>query len=542
MITYNELTSPQAIAQLRDYLVLALRTTGPDPVSDRIFQLGMLRVEDGEIVNRNSTLIDPGVPIPAELSELTGITDADAARGLLYPQMAASLAKLLLDGVVAADEEALGFVRTMLEAEGFSGSFSFVDVRAFLALARPELTGKEPEQIAEELHISTEEAPGILQDAALRYSLLQLCQRYAAAEDEEKPEAEVTSPDSDTPTGEPEEAAPEADKRSSDEKKPEKAAKKGLFPLIRLKPRPAPRKKHRRRSRLDGVWDMSTEDFIGYGAALVSVVAALIFLPSWASLLFLLAGLVFLPLLPLRRTFRRIGLEGWKIFVLGIALFVLAGVVKPHTPGSGKVKTAGDGPPSFIILTWNEPGEYGQEWTAVNDDGVEEHYIAFHLPVGIYRVLNNNVASAKVTVCDDVPEEKNEDIQDLLLEESTRTVTVLASKSKELTLDEGQHLRLSENADNVIFQYLGEIPEVVVKEKEDREALTATAVTAWVNGTEVRMRKSASVSAFIMATFDTGKEVKVTGESGDWTAVVVDNQKGYIYSRYITYEKPAGVE
>ena len=185
MITYNELTSPQAIAQLRDYLVLALRTTGPDPVSDRIFQLGMLRVEDGEIVNRNSTLIDPGVPIPAELSELTGITDADAARGLLYPQMAASLAKLLLDGVVAADEEALGFVRTMLEAEGFSGSFSFVDVRAFLALARPELTGKEPEQIAEELHISTEEAPGILQDAALRYSLLQLCQRYAAAEDEE---------------------------------------------------------------------------------------------------------------------------------------------------------------------------------------------------------------------------------------------------------------------------------------------------------------------------------------------------------------------
>ena len=199
---------------------------------------------------------------------------------------------------------------------------------------------------------------------------------------------------------------------------------------------------------------------------------------------------------------------------------------------------AESGPPAFIILSWNEEGEYGQPWTAENDEGVEESYIAFHLPVGIYRVLNNNAASAKVTVCDDVPEEKSEDIQDLLLEESTRTVTVLASKSKELTLDEGQHLRLSENAENVIFQYLGEIPEVVVEEKDESEDPNATAVTAWVNGKEVRMRKSASVSAFIMATFDTGKEVLVTGETGDWTAVTVDNQKGYIYSRYITYEKP----
>ena len=196
------------------------------------------------------------------------------------------------------------------------------------------------------------------------------------------------------------------------------------------------------------------------------------------------------------------------------------------------------GPPAFIILSWNEEGEYGQPWTAENDEGVEESYIAFHLPVGIYRVLNNNAASAKVTVCDDVPEEKSEDIQDLLLEESTRTVTVLASKSKELTLDEGQHLRLSENAENVIFQYLGEIPEVVEDEKDESEDSNATAITAWVNGKEVHMRKSASVSAFIMASFDTGKEVLVTGETGDWTAVTVDNQEGYIYSRYITYEKP----
>lgn len=531
MITYYELTSPQAIAGLRDYLVLALRSTGPDPSVDRVFQLGMLRVQGSAVVNRNSTLIDPGRPIPPELSERCGITDADAARGLSYPQMAFSLAALLLEGVVVADEEALGFVAKMLEAEGYEGKFAFVDVRTLASSLWPEQGYLECEALCGALSLRPEEAPGILHDASLRFSVLQACQEKIGVPDRGAPEEPAAAPD-----------AVQTPIRQQEPPKTEEKKKKGLFPLIPLKSRPAPRKRRQKKDLLGNVWEMSTEDFVSYGAAIASVIAALIFLPSWASLLFLLAAVVFLPLRPLRRFFRRFQLSGWKLLLLGVALFVLACVVKPHTPGSGKAHTTDDGPPSFIILTWNETGEYGENWTAVNEDGSEESYIAFHLPSGIYRVLNNNTASAKVTVCDDVPEEKSVDIQDLALEESSRTVTVLASKSKEITLNEGQHLRLSEKAENVIFQYLSEIPEVAANEKDQTEDPNATAITAWVNADKVRLRKSASVSAFIMAEFNTGKEVLVTGTTGDWTAVTVDNQKGYIYSRYITYEKPAGAD
>ena len=504
MITYYELTSPQAIAGLRDYLVLALRSTGPDPSVDRVFQLGMLRVQGSAVVNRNSTLIDPGRPIPPELSERCGITDADAARGLSYPQMAFSLAALLLEGVVVADEEALGFVAKMLEAEGYEGKFAFVDVRTLASSLWPEQGYLECEALCGALSLRPEEAPGILHDASLRFSVLQACQEKIGVPDRGAPEEPAAAPD-----------AVQTPIRQQEPPKTEEKKKKGLFPLIPLKSRPAPRKRRQKKDLLGNVWEMSTEDFVSYGAAIASVIAALIFLPSWAR---------------------------WKLLLLGVALFVLACVVKPHTPGSGKAHTTDDGPPSFIILTWNETGEYGENWTAVNEDGAEESYIAFHLPSGIYRVLNNNTASAKVTVCDDVPEEKSVDIQDLALEESSRTVTVLASKSKEITLNEGQHLRLSEKAENVIFQYLSEIPEVAANEKDQTEDPNATAITAWVNADKVRLRKSASVSAFIMAEFNTGKEVLVTGTTGDWTAVTVDNQKGYIYSRYITYEKPAGAD
>ena len=135
----------------------------------------------------------------------------------------------------------------------------------------------------------------------------------------------------------------------------------------------------------------------------------------------------------MRRRFRRWRLDGWRVLAIGLALFALASVLKPHTPGAGKPRSENDGPPAFIILSWNEEGEYGQPWTAENDEGVEESYIAFHLPVGIYRVLNNNAASAKVTVCDDVPEEKSEDIQDLLLEERpvpSRSLPARARRSR----------------------------------------------------------------------------------------------------------------
>lgn len=540
MITYRELTDLQSVAALRDYLVLALRATGPDPTVDRIFQLGMLRVEDGAVVNTNSTLIDPGRPIPPEVTALSGVRDEDAARGLRYPLMASSLAALLLDAVVIADEEALGFVRPMLEDAGFAGSFSFVDVRTLAFVLDPALGALSIEELAAALDAKCDDAPGILREATLRYAILRGCIARI-----EEPGEEEETPAEPAPAPEEAPAAIEEAEPADTPKKSEAAKKKGLFPLLPRKARAKtpPRRRRKKRGLLDNIWEMSSMDFFSYAAAIACFVASLVFLPSWASLLYLLAGAVVLPLRPTRRFFRRYQLDGWRLLAIGAALFVLASVVKPHSPGTGKVRNVSEGPPSFIILTWNELGEYGQDWTAVTDESVEEHYIAFHLPTGIYRVLNNNAASAKVTVCDDVPEEKTEtDIMDLKMEESTRTVTVLASKSKEITLDEGQHMRLSEGAENVIFQYLSEIPEVVEEEKKEEDDTSAAAITAWVSGSQVRMRKSASVSAFIMATFDTGKEVKVTGVTGDWTAVTVDNQKGYIYSRYITYEKPAGVE
>lgn len=57
------------------YVVIDVETTGFNPNSDKIIEIGALRVVDGEVVDRFIHLINPGRKIPSAITELTGISD-----------------------------------------------------------------------------------------------------------------------------------------------------------------------------------------------------------------------------------------------------------------------------------------------------------------------------------------------------------------------------------------------------------------------------------------------------------------------------------
>lgn len=54
-----------------------LETTGLDAAHDEIIEIGAVRLRDGQIVEEWSTLVNPGRPIPREISALTGIRPED---------------------------------------------------------------------------------------------------------------------------------------------------------------------------------------------------------------------------------------------------------------------------------------------------------------------------------------------------------------------------------------------------------------------------------------------------------------------------------
>ena len=57
------------------YVVFDIETTGLDPLNDRIIEIGAVKVEDGEIIEEFEELINPGFPIPRNITQITGIDD-----------------------------------------------------------------------------------------------------------------------------------------------------------------------------------------------------------------------------------------------------------------------------------------------------------------------------------------------------------------------------------------------------------------------------------------------------------------------------------
>jgi DNA polymerase-3 subunit epsilon len=62
------------------FVVVDLETTGASAIYDRITEVAVVQVLDGEIVDRYEQLLDPRVPIPPFITRLTGI-DARTVRG-----------------------------------------------------------------------------------------------------------------------------------------------------------------------------------------------------------------------------------------------------------------------------------------------------------------------------------------------------------------------------------------------------------------------------------------------------------------------------
>ena len=72
-------------------VIFDLETTGLDLVKDRIIQIAYIKIYTGGKEERKSFLVNPGIPIPPEITAITSISDADVKDALTFKKLAPRL-------------------------------------------------------------------------------------------------------------------------------------------------------------------------------------------------------------------------------------------------------------------------------------------------------------------------------------------------------------------------------------------------------------------------------------------------------------------
>jgi len=104
------------------FVVLDLETTGGSPHDgDGITEVGAVKVRAGEELGRFATLVNPGQPIPAFITVLTGITTAMVTPAPRIEGVLPGLLEFLRDGVLVAHNAPydVGFLKTTCARHGY---------------------------------------------------------------------------------------------------------------------------------------------------------------------------------------------------------------------------------------------------------------------------------------------------------------------------------------------------------------------------------------------------------------------------------------
>lgn len=167
---------------MKNEIVLDIETTGLSPEIHKITEIAAIRLSDGE---EFSSLVDPGVPIPAKISEITGITDemvkgADPV-GMVLKRLDAFMGEtpVLVGHNIRFDYSFLktGFLREMEKGEKFTGwtkeDLSGVDTLFLAKQLHPELPHKDLDTVTKYYGIHNNQAHRALSDTRATAALYQ---------------------------------------------------------------------------------------------------------------------------------------------------------------------------------------------------------------------------------------------------------------------------------------------------------------------------------------------------------------------------------
>ena len=148
-------------------VVFDIETTGFSPVRDQIIEIGAVKVVEGKIVDRYSTFVNPDVPIPFKIENLTGINDQMVMDSPMIDVILPEFLEFCKGCVLVAHNASfdVGFIRTKAEQQGISVDFTVVDTVGLARMLLPTISKFKLNIVAKALNISLENHHRAVDDA-----------------------------------------------------------------------------------------------------------------------------------------------------------------------------------------------------------------------------------------------------------------------------------------------------------------------------------------------------------------------------------------
>ena len=159
------------------FVVFDIETTGLDPLQDHITEIGAVRIENGRISDRFHSLVNPGVPIPENIVELTGITDEMVKDCPTAGQVIPAFLDFVGDAVLAAHNAPfdMGFIRKKAADINLTVENRVLDTLAVTRRLFPRLKNHKLSSVAGHLKIDAERAHRAVDDALVTAKVLLKC-------------------------------------------------------------------------------------------------------------------------------------------------------------------------------------------------------------------------------------------------------------------------------------------------------------------------------------------------------------------------------
>ena len=149
------------------FVVFDIETTGFSAVNDRIIEIGAVKVDGGQIVDRYSTFVNPERPIPFEIEKLTGIHDGMVESADVIEDILPKFMEFCQDCIMVAHnaEFDMSFIRENCRRQGLERKFTVVDTLAMARSMLPDLKNYKLDTVVEAVGGNLENHHRAVEDA-----------------------------------------------------------------------------------------------------------------------------------------------------------------------------------------------------------------------------------------------------------------------------------------------------------------------------------------------------------------------------------------